>query len=1244
MRFGGWEFAEASFLGVMRLTPLPSGGVKHPVLPTFIYLPAMSSLKTNATTRLSVTLLAAGSLGISPALHAANPAASPRTVGWLARARAATQRPRDQAQRLADLAAEERAFHADFLAGRLFAAPVLRTPTLLLDVAPAASVPDEAAPALPAASPLPADFAAAYSFFLPAPAVSVLSSRPDVPSARESTRSAFSFAATAGTSASRSATLPEAASASFQGLNIPTANPSLGGFAPAAPSAPGLPAAAVAAATSGTLTSPVSVTYSTAPWVITSGTGTYPDGGGVATINSGISATPGTLAGGIAITVDVSPTLSGITYNSPFTANFAVGAGTSIVAATTGLTLNGQLTAVNTPTSFILSNSITSPISGGGTAGVTKTGTGIVTLGATNTYTGGTHINGGELVISAAAAIGDNVFGATGAGNGLSFNGGSLFNNITGGLTSARPIFLDTGGALFYLNTAATLSGVISGPGSLNDYGFAAVAMTLTGPNTYTGATITSSSTVSALTLSGSGSINTSSSYDLAGTLTLTNSTTTGIDRLNNTGAITSHGVLITTTGNATTASAETAGALILANGNTTINVTPGTAGSSLNFASLTRQGGSTLFVRGTTLGNTPGAGVATITAGAAPTLLGGAGAAGSTTISIVPWILGNLTANISLSAANTAGSSLVTYDATNGFRPLATAEYATALGVSNSDNVRLTAATAATAGVTANALLFAPAAIATLSGGPINLTSGTFAYSPTVDSTGTVSAGLNFGSAEGVVLYTSALGISGTLTGSGGLTVSSPSGAALTLSGANTYTGTTTLVRGTTVYTGPVANDGVTAGPFGLSTTPITLNPGTGSVLLYASAANTFARDLLVTGTGPGLAYFGTAGDTALTMSGNINLQHNLLLAGGASAATALVINGTISGPGMISDAFASYNVFNGNNTFTGGLNIATGIYVAGSDTAFGTGPIYDSGIGFLQGSGTATRTVANNIIIGNSGAPTFQGTTPLNFTGTVFLNGAHTFAFTNTALTAFSGVVSSGALTTTGTGAVALNSPTGNTFTGGFINTGVAANASAIYANNTSGSAFGPGSVSIGAASATVFSTLAGNFTVTGPTSIAGRLSPGNGTGLTAATAGIGSIGTANFGALTLSSSTTSSLYLEIGGTPASGTFDKINVSGLLTLAGTVNLATTGGYTLTQGSTYDLVDWGTITPGAVTFSSTNATFGTDANGVSLYFDTSRFLIDGTVTVVPEPATVLGGLLTAGLLGLGLRRRLRAA
>ncbi len=1011
------------------------------------------------------------------------------------------------------------------------------------------------------------------------------------------------------------------------------------------------PLPAATTATSGTLSAQLtaSTNWSAAPWNITAGDGTYPDLGGVATFLPTVNSVAGTLATTQTLALNVSTTLSGITYNTPFSTTLSAGTG-GIVAAASGLTLNVLDSPINTVLTFSFTyNTLQAAISGGGTAGVTMTGSGNLTLTGTNTYTGGTHLNGGTLFVGGTS--GDATLGATGAGNDLSMNGGTLFMNLSGGLTTARNISLGANGGTLSQNTPLTVNGVISGSGPLTiNANQTTGVLTLTNQNTYTGATVLGSTifggavSPTALTLSGNGSIAASSSLDLSGTLTLDNSGTTGIDRLGDTAPVTSRGVFLTTTGNASTASVENAGALTLASGVTTLNVAPGAAGSRLNFASLATQNGAALFVRGTNLGATPGAGNATITVGAGPALVGGGGAAGSTTISIVPGVAGNLTASTTggNTVANSVGSSFVTYDPTNGFRPLATTEYATALGNNATDNVRLTAATVAPATSTANAVLFAPAAAATLSGGTINVTSGAFLYSPTAGTGGdTVSASLNFGTARGVVMATSPVTISGALSGSGGLTVASPTTSIITISGANTYTGTTTLVGGTNPsssgivqFTGAVANDGVTAGPFGLDTSAIVLNGGTGPVLLAPTATTTFNRNLLVAPTGGGAsAAFGTyLTGVGLTMNGNIDLEGDLKLYGSGNG---LVVNGNISGPGTLLSA-GTTTTLNGNNTFTGGVITSANTYVAGSDTAFGTGTItIANSTSTIQGSGTAARTIANNFVVA---APlTFGGAAPLNLTGTFNLEGAHTINVSNTTTTTITGNVTNGALTKGGVGEIAFNSPTGNTFTGGFVNTGIASTSSAIYANNTSGSAFGPGTVSIGAASATVFSTLAGTFTTNGATSVGGRLSPGNGTGLTAATAGVGAIGTETFNTtLTLSSGTTSSLYMEVAGNNNS---DQINVGGVFTLNGTVYIATEGGYTIQNGDKFTLATAGSITQGTFTFNTANATL---ASGVTLTETVTDTQI--LVTAVPEPGT-LGMLGVAASLGLAgwMRRRVCA-
>jgi fibronectin-binding autotransporter adhesin len=992
-----------------------------------------------------------------------------------------------------------------------------------------------------------------------------------------------------------------------------------------------LPAIA-SAQTSGTLKTQTAQSWTTAPWAITAGAGTFPDGGGVATWAAVDNTIVGTVAASTTVTLNAPITLSGITYNSPYSMNVAGTATNNLALTTSGATFNVQLSILGTPTLFSIANTTTAPITGGGAAGLTKTGIGTMTLGATvaSSYTGGTHINGGTLVISATAAIGDSVFGASGAGNDISMDGGTLFNNITSGWTTNRNISLGAGGGVIFTNTAATINGVVSGNGSFSPTGFAAVVTTLTNTNTYLGQTITSGAAVSSLTLSGNGSIATTSGYDLAGTLTSNNATTNNNNRLSDTAPITMRGAVITMTGNAAAATAELAGDMTLANGINTVTVTPNAAqAASYTFNSITRQNNSTLFVRGTSLGATAGANVAQILSTASPgTLVGGGGGAGSTSISILPWAVGNTT------AAGLNTSSLVTWDSTSkAFRPLATAEYsALTSGNSNTDNTRVTVATAITAPTTANSVVIGAAGSLLSGTGGLNVTSGAVLYAPGANTAGTISANINFGSAEGVLSNSSStagpLTVSGVLSGSGGLTVNHVNGGITVLTGANTYTGTTTLISGITEYTGNLANDGVTAGALGLATSAIVMNGGTATARLWSNTDGAVIdRNLTIVAGGPALVGIGTSGDTALTINGNITLNRALTVEGGTTLATATIINGNITGPGGINDnsGFGPFTIFNGNNNFGGGLNIqALGTYAAGSNTAFGTGTIFFSGAGFIQSADATAHTLVNNLY--TSANPTFQGTGALTFTGGVNLNGSRSFAITNTAAAGvtLSGVVSNGALTKTGTGVLSLNSLTGNTYTGGTV---LGAGAGTLNVNNTSGSGTGTGTVSIGGTTPADRSTLSGNFIISGATTDSGILSPGN------------SVGTATFGS-TLTFTANTLVVEEISGFALS---DKINVGGLLTLGGaTFAVSTIGGYQAVVGETHDLVDWGSVA-GTATLDMSGATL---ADPVNTMWDTSAFLTSGVITVVgvPEPSTMVLGTLAAGALGLLRRRKRKSA
>lgn len=112
-----------------------------------------------------------------------------------------------------------------------------------------------------------------------------------------------------------------------------------------------------------------------------------------------------------------------------------------------------------------------------GTAGLVKTDAGTLVLSGTNSYTGGTAINGGTVRVSSDANLGD-------AAGGLTFGGATL--QTTADMVSTRAIDL-VGNATFLTDAGLTLTGVISGAGGLTKDG--ADTLVLTDNNNYAGGT-----------------------------------------------------------------------------------------------------------------------------------------------------------------------------------------------------------------------------------------------------------------------------------------------------------------------------------------------------------------------------------------------------------------------------------------------------------------------------------------------------------------------------------------------------------------------------------------------------------------------------------------------------------------------------------------------------------------------------------------------------------------------------------
>ena len=137
---------------------------------------------------------------------------------------------------------------------------------------------------------------------------------------------------------------------------------------------------------------------------------------------------------------------------------------------------------------FNRSNTVNFPGVISGSGAVTQLGPGTVILTANNSYSGGTNLDGGILAVNSDSNLG------TGP---LSFNGGTLEALAAGGgITSSKAVTLNAGAGTFLADagTTSTLSGVISGVGSLTKDGLG--TLTLTGTNTYSGGTTISAGTL----------------------------------------------------------------------------------------------------------------------------------------------------------------------------------------------------------------------------------------------------------------------------------------------------------------------------------------------------------------------------------------------------------------------------------------------------------------------------------------------------------------------------------------------------------------------------------------------------------------------------------------------------------------------------------------------------------------------------------------------------------------------------
>jgi autotransporter-associated beta strand protein len=520
-------------------------------------------------------------------------------------------------------------------------------------------------------------------------------------------------------------------------------------------------------------------------------------------------------------------------------------------------------------------------------------------------------------------------------------NGGTAptLNVNMGGTNPALTInnnILLTNSLSVNVNNAFTIGGVISGGGDFIKANTSTATLSLTGANTYTGATtlgvVGSAASANVLTVSGAnGSISGSTGISINGSGSQLNLDYVGVadgavNRVGNTTAVTlGTGGELRMNGAtaAATSSSESIGTLTLGTGTGIVTINNGGSGASTD--TLTASGFSrgssfaTALVRGSSLGLTANANSRLIlTSQSGLTQIGTATSSSGVdtgtvkNLTIVPYLVG-------ATSASSVGSNFVTYDTLTGLRRLGTNEASAISSGAAGDNVRTVAgANAVTGAKVFNSVL--------LSSGGTGATPGTATSSVTGDGNSlTITSGALANVATGA---------------NGNVTVS----------------GFSSIIFGTTgANEAVITNTNVTAGGSLTIASPIdTANPGggltkTGAGLVILSANNLYTGATTIN-QGSLQIGNGTTGNLNATGTVTVNPQGTLTLnmSDGSTIGNAVVLNGNAN----ITRAAATTNI----NSLSGGISGSGGITLNQAGTFLG--------LSGTQSTNTGSTTITNGTL----------------------------------------------------------------------------------------------------------------------------------------------------------------------------------------------------------------------------------------------------------------------------------------
>jgi autotransporter-associated beta strand protein len=651
---------------------------------------------------------------------------------------------------------------------------------------------------------------------------------------------------------------------------------------------------------------------------------------------------------------------------------------------------------------------------------LTKLGDGTLTLTGTNTYSGGTTLSGGTLALGSVGAIGTS--------GPITFTGGTLQASAVN-TTDYSARFSSAANQLYRLDThgqnLTLASALASSGGSLTKLGDG--TLTLTGNNSYSGTTTISNGTLQVGAGGTTGKLGSGRvTNNAALTFNRSDDLTVASD-ISGSGSLTKlgEGTLSLTGNNAysgtTTISAGTlqlGGGVYLSIGNGSIvnhaNLVFNFAGS-FNVNNAISGTGNLVVADGVAklISNNTYSGTTTITTDGA-LYYGDDGTTGSAGSGAIInhgrlW----LKRSDNLTVANTISGTGILYK-------------------SGAGRVSLTGANSYSGGTRLNeGTLALDSAGALGSTGTIYFNGGTLQfsaanttdYSARFDAAASQAYRINT-NGQNIVFATALAGFSRGLVKLGGGT--------LTLSGNNTYSGTTTISAGTlqignggtsgSLGSGAVTNDATLAFNRSDNVTVANTISGSGSLTklgagtLTLTGANTYSGTTTIFA---GTLQIGNGGTTGSLGSGNVT--NNAALSFNRS--DAFTVANTISGSGSLTQSGAGTAILTGDNTYSGSTTVSAGTLQVGNG---GTGGSLGSGdVTVASGATLALNrsdavTIANHISGSGSVSQLGSGTLTLTgdntHSGITTLSGGTLTVGSNTALGTGTVVLIGGTLTTTG------------------------------------------------------------------------------------------------------------------------------------------------------------------------------------------------------------------------------------